>query len=130
MMAAFTGGGSLDGGTLDLAPCATSVETSGGSYYEIDDSGEFVFTGSGPFGREAAMIIRRNRDEQRDEQAAVDQARRARGCRCGRTFIGSAYDVHLESGPGSRCLPGDAFGQIEQTADGVWVLVGTSGAAR
>jgi hypothetical protein len=43
-------------------------------------------------------------------------------------FIGSAYGVHFEDGEGSRCLDGDARGQLEER-DGAWILVG-SGADR
>ena len=52
----------------------------------------------------------------RTEQDAIEAARRPRGCgRCGRTFgNGSAYAVHFEAGEGSACLPGDAYGQLEQ----------------
>ena len=61
------------------------------------------------------------------DQAAIEAARRPRGCaRCGRTFgNGTAYAVHFESGEGSACLPGDAYGQLEQR-DGVWVVPGTA----
>ena len=49
----------------------------------------------------------------RAEQEAVAEAQRARGClSCGGTYVGSAFEVHFQDGPGSRCLPGDARGQI------------------
>jgi hypothetical protein len=119
-------GGSLDGGTLDLARCVTSVVTTGGNYYEIDDSGEFSFTGHRPFGREASMVIRWNRDEDQAVSRAAEEAAKPRGCRlCGRTFGGeSAWTVHFEEGPGSRCLPGDAYGQLVNV-DGVWLVAGS-----
>ena len=62
----------------------------------------------------------------RTEQEAIEAALRPRGCgRCGRTFgNGTAYAVHFESGEGSACLPGDAYGQLEQV-DGVWIVPGS-----
>lgn len=70
------------------------------------------------------------RDLTHREQEAAAEAMRRRGCgRCGRTFGSSAgYSIHFESGEGSRCLPGDAYGQLEER-DGVWVLRGSSAAA-
>lgn len=51
------------------------------------------------------------------------EALKPRGCGSCGGFYGSAsaYTVHFEQGEGSRCLPGDAHGQLEQV-DGVWVL--------
>lgn len=64
----------------------------------------------------------------RTEQEAIEEARRPRGCaRCGRTFGDSiAYSVHFESGAGSRCLPGDCYGQLLEV-DGIWCVPGTAG---
>jgi len=124
-MARFTGGGSLDGAALDLPPCVTSVTTTGGNYYEFDAAGTFAFTGAGRTGAIMSGIIRRDRQADAAERAAIEAAAAPRGCgRCGRTLIGSAaWTVHFESGEGSRCLPGDACGQLEER-DGVWVLAG------
>lgn len=65
------------------------------------------------------------------DREAIEAARSARGCRsCGKTLIGSAaWLVHFEQGEGSRCLPGDAHGQLEETPDGVWILLGSGAAA-
>jgi HK97 family phage major capsid protein len=60
------------------------------------------------------------------EQEAIEAAARPKGCgRCGRTFGNStAYSVHFESGPGTRCLPGDAYGQLIEVS-GVWCVPGS-----
>lgn len=120
----FTGGGSLDGRVMDLAGRVTTVTTAGGSYYEIDDADEAQFAGFGTFGREASMIIRRQREATAQEQGAVLAAAQPRGCeRCGRTFADLAsYTVHQD--PVQGCLPGDAYGQLEEV-DGVWRRIGS-----
>ena len=63
------------------------------------------------------------------DQAAIEAAMRPRGCgRCGRTFgSGAAYAVHFESGEGSRCLEGDARGQLISVS-GVWCIPGSDAA--
>jgi hypothetical protein len=116
-------GGSLDGGTLNLPPGTTSINTTGGNYYEIDDSGEFAFAGSGPFGREASMIIRGEREQSNRYQELAMEAARPKSCACGRTFADLAsYTVHRD--PVQGCLPGDGHGQLEQV-DGVWRRIGS-----
>jgi len=65
--------------------------------------------------------LRRGEDDE-----AIEEAMRPKGCRsCGRTFgNNAAWTIHLEhGGPGSRCLPGDAYGQLVDV-DGVWVCLG------
>lgn len=59
------------------------------------------------------------------EREALAEAARPKGCgQCGRTFSNAAaWTVHLENGPGTRCLPGDAYGQLVQV-DGVRRLPG------
>jgi len=58
------------------------------------------------------------------EQEAIEAARQPKGCRCGRTFgNAAAWTVHFENGPGTRCLPDDARGQLVEV-DGVWCLPG------
>jgi len=126
---AFTGG-SLDGAESDLPAGVTSVVTTGGNYYEIDDTGTFRFAGSGKRGAAMAGIIGRFRQDGRSgDQEAIEAAARPRSCsRCGGTYgSASAYTVHFESGEGSRCLPGDARGQLV-SIDGVWCLPGSDAA--
>lgn len=132
-MARFSGGGSLDGRLADIPARVTSVGTTGGSYYELDDtSGAFIFTGFDQTGASAmSKIIGEFRDDARSQRELIEAARRPRGCgRCGRTLIGSAaWTVHFESGEGSPCLPGDAYGQLEER-DGAWILAGSDAARR
>lgn len=99
------------------------------AYSIDDDSGLLAFAGHGPFGREMALIMSGFLEDARREQrerVALDEAVRPRSCRgCGGTFANSvAYAVHFEGGEGSRCLPGDAYGQLVDV-DGVWVLAGS-----
>jgi len=66
------------------------------------------------------------RDSHRGREAAEEAARPKSCGRCGRTFgNATAWTVHFEQGPDSRCLPGDAYGQLVQV-DGVWCLPGTA----
>lgn len=62
---------------------------------------------------------------------AVTEAQRPRSCRaCGRTFGSlAAWTIHFEAGPGSRCLPDDARGQLV-LIDGVLCLPGSGAAGR
>lgn len=55
------------------------------------------------------------------QQAAIEQVLKPRGCSaCGGIYgSASAWTVHFEQGEGSRCLPGDARGQLVEV-DGVW----------
>lgn len=122
----FSGGGCLDGAAAEVVSGGTYQCRESGACYSIDDdTGLLVFTGHGPLGREMALIVSEMRREARD-QAALDDARRARSCRkCGRTYLGSAIDVHQD---GDRCLPGDAYGQLVLVDGAVWALVGSEAA--
>ncbi len=114
-------GGCLDGAHVREA--LRPVLRCGRSWWALDDDlGEYVFAGLDGFGREFARIMEKLRMEARAEQA-IEEARRPRGCgRCGRTFANAvSYQVHDD--PAQGCLPGDAFGQLEQV-DGVWQRIG------
>jgi hypothetical protein len=129
----FSGGGCLDGAAAEVVSGSTyQCRDSGASYSIDDDTGLLIFAGHGPFGREMALIMSGLRQDARAEQEAAREreaiaaASAPRGCgRCGRTYASaSAYAVHFEHGEGSRCLPGDARGQLEQV-DGVWQRIGS-----
>jgi len=133
----FTGGGSLDGAELELPAHVTGVVTierdGGCSHYVLDDLGAaYHFTGLNEIGAIMAGFMRELTAAARAEREAVEAAMRPVGCRygCGATF-GSpgAYAVHFERGEGSRCLPGDARGQLVEV-DGIWCLPGTDVARR
>jgi hypothetical protein len=71
-------------------------------------------------------------DDQRQQwREAIEEAMRPAGCpQCGATYgSSSAYLVHFEAGPGSRCLPGDARGQLIEI-DGVYCTPGSDAARR
>jgi hypothetical protein len=127
-------GGSLDGLALRLPAVATTVVTTeregGRSYYVIDDTaGTAWFTGFNEQGGEMAGIIRQFSASATAGREAIEAAMRPKGCPpCGRTFgTRSAYEIHFEQGPGSRCLPGDAYGQLVEV-DGVWCVPGSEAA--
>ena len=65
------------------------------------------------------------------DREAIEAAMRPVGCRsCGQTYGSSgAYLVHFEQGEGSRCLTGDARGQLVDV-DGVYCLPGSDAARR
>lgn len=77
------------------------------------------------------MMRGARREEAEALAAAVADAQKPWSCRaCGRLFIGrSAYSVHFESGEGSRCIDGDARGQLEEL-DGAWIMRGSGAAGR
>jgi hypothetical protein len=62
----------------------------------------------------------------RAERDAIAEALKPRGCgSCGLTMgSASAWTVHFEHGPGSRCLPPGARGQLAEV-DGVWCTRGS-----
>jgi hypothetical protein len=70
-------------------------------------------------------------DAAQREAEAIAEALAPRGCqRCGGIYgNAAAYVVHFEQGEGSRCLPGDARGQLVEV-DGVRVQRGTDAARR
>lgn len=121
--ATFAGGGCLDGATAGTVLGGVFECHGSGSWYALD-GGTLVFAGHGTNGEAMAQVMQQFNDDRNRE--ALEAAARPRGCgRCGRTFANSAaYSVHFESGEGSRCLPDDAFGQLE-VRDGVWMLAGT-----
>ena len=118
------GGGSLDGWLFDAPDGAEGVATTGGSHYVIE-AGGIVFSGFGSFGREASMIIRGQREQSEQDRNAAMEALQPRDCpACGRRFADHAsFTVHRD--PSQGCLPGDAFGQLEES-DGVWRRIGTA----
>jgi hypothetical protein len=73
--------------------------------------------------------FRRKRREAVSE--AISEALAPRGCgSCGMTFgSASAWTVHFEAGPGSRCLPPGARGQLAEV-DGVWCTRGSDASRR
>lgn len=131
-MARFTGG-SLDGAELDMPPGAgTSVHTTGGNHYELDEtSGAFIFTGFDQAGAWAmSKIIGEFRDDARSEREFIEAASRPRGCNsCGLTFGSQgAYQVHRDGRWPGGCLPaeGEFLGQLVDV-DGVWCTPGSAG---
>jgi hypothetical protein len=133
--ARFTGGGSMDGAELEVprgVGAAVTIERDGGkSHYALDDQGVFRFAGLNETGRAMSKIMRAFSEQARAEREQLEAAMRPVGCRgCGATF-GSrgAYITHFEQGEGSRCLPGDAHGQLVDR-DGVWCLPGSDVARR
>lgn len=134
----FRGGGSLDGLAWQPPyhpppPAVVTITRDGGrSCYVLDDTaGAYQFTGFNEQGGAVGKIMRAFGAEARAEREAVEAAMRPVGCRaCGATYGSpSAYQVHFESGEGSRCLPGDARGQLVDR-DGVWCLPGSDTARR
>lgn len=131
----FRGGGSLDGAELELPPGITSVVTTKRdgtrSYYELDDSGAFSFAGLNNQGATMGKIMRVFSEAARAEREAIEAAMRPVGCRsCGRTYGSrSAYLVHFQAGEGSRCLDGDARGQLVERS-GVYCLPGSDASRR
>lgn len=132
----FRGGGSLDGAELELPawrpPVVTTERDGSSSYYILDDTtGAYQFTGLNDQGRQMGKIARAFTAAARAERDAIEAAMRPVGCRtCGQTYGSTgAYTVHFEDREGSRCLPGDARGQLVEIS-GVWCLPGTDVARR
>ncbi len=129
MMRRVFRGGSLDGAELGIPAGTTSVTTTSGLHYELDDQGEtFVFLGSSHTGRVMRQMVQEFREASRREQEAAEAAGRPKGCRsCGRTFANSAaFTVaHDPMWPGG-CVPPDVAGLIE--VDGVWCRPGSDAA--
>ena len=81
-----------------------------------------------------AGIIRRMTEAARraaDQQDAVDEAMKPRGCPdCGQTFgSAGAFTVHRSGDWPGGCMPPGALGQLQER-DGVWVIPGSDAARR
>jgi hypothetical protein len=132
MMAAcrFVGGGSLDGAALDMpadAATAVTIDRAGQSWYALDDSEDvYRFIGYGREGEIMSRLSRAFSEAARQQQEEIDEALKPKGCgSCGQTFgSAGAFAVHYQDGPGSRCLVGDARGQLVDR-DGVLCLPGS-----
>ena len=129
----FRGGGSLDGLAWQPPfepppPQVVTITRDGGrSCYVLDDTAAaYEFTGLNDQGGTMSGILRQFTAAAKAEREAIEAAMRPVGCRaCGQTYgSGGAYLVHFEFGEGSRCLPGDARGQLVEIS-GVWCLPGT-----
>ena len=133
-VAKLTGGGILDGDRVavdDQIDHVIAVHHGGANHHYAlsDDTGEYAYAGPGQTGEIMTEIIRQDREAAAADRAAIEEARRPRGCRkCGRTFADLAsWTVHRDPGWPGGCLPGDALGQLVDV-DGVLCLLGSAAA--